>query len=185
VYGDAVEDLFALLIVLVGTFGTLGCTLLLVFTPMIVMIGLPFWYRSTWARWTAPDSVRAIHGNIAEGATQGPVQLVPASYLHARRIAVDGEKDAVVAGLKKTFGAQPFVTVLAEDADGLAVDLRIPSGLGPGWIGAFVVVETETGVVVDAHMRSTFCIPFPVLTFFLALSHHLHLERQVREAAAG
>ncbi len=183
------EDLFALIVVLVSTLGTLGCTLLLAFGPIALMVGLPFWYRSTWQRWTDTDSVKTLHANITEGATQGVVQLRPASFLFARRIPVEGSKEAVVAGLKERYAAQPFVTVLVEDGDGIALDLRIPSGLGPGWIAAFVVEPDESAdesarVIVDAHLRSTFCIPFPVITFFLALAHHLHLERQVREAAA-
>ncbi|MEZ4317038.1 MAG: hypothetical protein R3F61_06030 [Myxococcota bacterium] len=155
---------------------------LLVCLPIAAMLGLPFWYRETWASWTSGTTAEA-YERVAVGSTTGPIQIVPASYLFEKAIRVDVPAETARSRLVAHYAKAPFVKVLTDDDAGLSVDMRIPNGLGPGWVAVFVVREADGKAVVDARLRSTFCLVFPVLTVFLALTHHLHLERIVRQIA--
>lgn len=175
-------DLIVVLLSLVCSLAMFAIPLALMCIPIGAMIVLPFRWRETWARWTS-GSIADAYENVAEGSTTGPVQIWPASYLHERTISgIPVPPDRAIAGLVAQY-TNPLTTILARDDDGVAVDIRIPSGLGPGWIAVFKVAPDGEGSQVHARLRSTMCLAFPVLTLFLAMTWHLHLDRIVRTAA--
>lgn len=177
------SELLAVFIAMVCSLGVLAVPLLFLLALLGAMVVLPFRWRATWARWTSAGVARAWE-NVAEGSTTGLVQFRPASYLHERTVAKLPTTPAQTrAGLLATY-TTPLAMILAQDEDGVVVDLRLPSGLGPGWIAVFKVLPDGEGSQVLARLRSTLCLPFPVLTPFLALTWHLHLDRIVRAAAA-
>jgi len=164
------------------TLFALALVLALMLVPIGIMVGLPFRYRKRWASWTEDGDTLLAYDHVASGSTTGALQIFPASYLYEHSIHLDAPVDRAVGAIHDFYDGQPLSTMLLRDAHGFAVDLRIPSGLGPGWIGVFKVEPEGEGSVVHVRMRSTTCLVFPVFTFFLALPHHLHLERMVTGA---
>ena len=176
------DSSLVVLITVGTTLFSLALIVLLMLVPLSIMVGLPFRYRKMWASWTEEGDTLAAYENLAEGSTTGVLQVFPASYLYERSIRLDRPAAPAIDRVHAFYEGQPLSTLLFRDDHGFGVDLRIPSGLGPGWIGVFKFEEDGEGSVVHVRMRSTTCLFFPVFTVFLALPHHLHLERLVKGA---